>query len=69
MIAVEPQENESMDFALTPDQQAVCDAVQKICAVFDDDYWLAHDRSEEFPTDFYDAIAAGGWLGIAMPEE
>ncbi|MCH8277632.1 MAG: acyl-CoA/acyl-ACP dehydrogenase [Proteobacteria bacterium] len=58
-----------MDFALTPDQQAVCDAVQKICAVFDDDYWLAHDRSEEFPTDFYDAIAAGGWLGIAMPEE
>ena len=58
-----------MDFALTPDQQAVCDAVQKICAGFDDDYWLAHDRSGEFPTDFYDAIAAGGWLGIAMPEE
>ena len=58
-----------MDFALTPDQQAVCDAVQKICAGFDDDYWLAHDRSGEFPTDFYEAIAAGGWLGIAMPEE
>ena len=58
-----------MDFALTPDQQAVCDAVQKICAGFDDDYWLAHDRSGEFPTDFYDAIAAGGWLGIAMPED
>lgn len=57
-----------MDFALTPDQQAVCDAVQKVCAGFDDDYWLSHDRSAEFPTEFYDAIAGGGWLGIAMPE-
>lgn len=58
-----------MDFALTPDQQAVCDAVQKICARFDDDYWLEHDRTGEFPADFYDAIADGGWLGITMPEE
>jgi len=58
-----------MDFALTPDQQALCDAVQKICADFDDDYWLKHDRSEEFPAEFYKAIADGGWLGIAMPEE
>ncbi len=58
-----------MDFLLTPDQQAVCDAVQKICADFDDDYWLAHDKSGEYPEDFYRAIAAGGWLGVAMPEE
>ena len=58
-----------MDFALTPDQQAVCDAVQKICAAFDDDYWLEHDRTGEFPAEFYDAIADGGWLGITMPEE
>ncbi len=58
-----------MDFSLTEDQQAVCDAVQKICADFDDDYWLAHDKSGEFPEDFHYAIAAGGWLGIAMPEE
>jgi len=58
-----------MNFALTADQQAVRDAVQKICASFDDDYWLEHDRSGEFPADFYDAVADGGWLGIAMPEE
>jgi acyl-CoA dehydrogenase len=58
-----------MDFLLTPDQQAVCDTVQKICADFDDDYWLAHDKSGEYPEDFYRAIAAGGWLGVAMPEE
>ncbi len=58
-----------MDFSLTSDQQAVCDAVQKICAGFDDDYWLARDKSGDFPEDFYRAIADGGWLGIAMPEE
>jgi acyl-CoA dehydrogenase len=53
-----------MDFSLTTDQQAVCDAVQKICAGFDDDYWLERDKSGEFPEDFYRAIADGGWLGI-----
>jgi acyl-CoA dehydrogenase len=58
-----------MDFSLTPDQQAVCDAVQKICTGFDDDYWLARDKSGEFPEEFYRAVADGGWLGIAMPEE
>ena len=57
-----------MDFSLTSEQQAICDSVHKICAVFDDDYWLERDRTGEFPSDFYQAIADGGWLGIAMPE-
>ena len=58
-----------MDIALTPDQEAVRDAVQKICAGFDDTYWQEHDASGEFPAEFYQAIADGGWLGIAMPQE
>lgn len=58
-----------MDFSLTPDQQAICDEVRKACAVFDDDYWLEHDRTGEFPVDFHRAMADGGWLGITMPEE
>ena len=44
------------------------DAVAKICARFGDDYWLARDRSGEFPEDFRRAIAAGGWLGICSPQ-
>lgn len=58
-----------MDFSLTPDQQAICDAVEKTCAAFDDAYWMAHDSSGEFPFDFHRVMAEGGWLGIAMPEE
>ena len=57
-----------MDFSLTSEQQAICDSVHKICAVFDDDYWLERDRTGEFPADFYQAIVDGGWLGITMPE-
>ena len=58
-----------MDFSLTEEQQAICDEVRKTCAPFDDEYWLEHDRTAEFPVDFHHAMAAGGWLGIAMPEQ
>jgi len=58
-----------MDFSLTAEQQAICDEVQKACAVFDDDYWLERDRTGEFPFDFHRTMAQGGWLGITMPEE
>ena len=58
-----------MDFSLTAEQQAICDEVHKACAAFDDDYWLERDKTGEFPFDFHRAMAQGGWLGIAMPEE
>jgi acyl-CoA dehydrogenase len=58
-----------MDFALNAEQQAICDEVQKACAPFNDEYWLERDKTGEFPHDFHRAMAAGGWLGITMPEE
>ena len=58
-----------MDFALTDDQEAIHDAIQKICAGFDDAYWLKKDRDGGFPYEFYDAIARAGWLGICIPEQ
>src|SRR5262249_35058964 len=36
---------------------------------FDDAYWLEKDRNGEFPHELHAALAAAGWLGIAMPEE
>ena len=57
-----------MDFSLTPEQEAIRDNVAKLCAGFDDDYWLERDRTGTFPDEFHGAVAAGGWLGIAMPE-
>ena len=57
-----------MDFALSPEQEQIRGAVQRVCAPFDDDYWLRRDREGGFPVDFHAALAASGWLGIAMPE-
>ena len=58
-----------MDFTLSEDQQAVQAAVQKICDGFGDDYWLTRDREGGFPTEFYDALAREGWLGICTSPE
>src|SRR4249919_1696657 len=58
-----------MDFALTPEQEAVREAIAKICARFGDDYWLERDRTGEFPKELHRALADDGWLGICMPEE
>jgi acyl-CoA dehydrogenase len=58
-----------MDLALTPAQQEIREAILRICARFGDDYWLERDRDGAFPHAFHRAVADGGWLGIAMPEE
>jgi acyl-CoA dehydrogenase len=58
-----------MDFSLSTEQQAVCDAVQKLCSRFSDEYWLEKDRDGGFPFDFHRAFADAGWLGICMPVE
>jgi acyl-CoA dehydrogenase len=58
-----------VDFDLSDDQITIRDAVTELAARFDDDYWSRKDQAHEFPTEFYDAIAAGGWLGVTTPEE
>ena len=58
-----------MNFALTAEQEQIRDAIERVCAPFDADYWLQKDREGGFPDDFHRALADSGWLGIAMPEE
>jgi acyl-CoA dehydrogenase len=58
-----------MDFALTDQQQQIREEVSKLCARFDETYWLERDRTATFPEAFFAAMAEGNWLGIAMPDE
>ncbi len=58
-----------MSFELSEDQQLIRKSVAELMKKFDDNYWMEKDQAHEFPTEFYDAIAKGGWLGITMPEE
>ena len=58
-----------MDFELTEDQETIRKAVAGLLRDFDDHYWMEKDRDHEFPSEFYAAIAGGGWLGLTIPEE
>jgi len=51
------------------DLDLIRDAVAAVCSAFDDDYWAACDREHRFPWDFHRAMAEGGWIGIAIPEQ
>lgn len=58
-----------MDFTPDADHEAIRDAVRRVCADFPDGYWRRCDDTHAFPWDFYRAMAAGGWIGIAIPEQ
>ncbi|MCH7815646.1 MAG: acyl-CoA/acyl-ACP dehydrogenase [Proteobacteria bacterium] len=58
-----------MDFAEDEEQRLIRESVRKLCADFSDDYWEQHDREGIFPQDFFDKMAAAGWIGIAIPEQ
>jgi acyl-CoA dehydrogenase len=58
-----------MDFGLTETQQQIRDEILRLCAKFTDTYWLERENTASFPHDFFQTMAAGNWLGIAMPEQ
>src|ERR1700755_1610916 len=58
-----------MTFELSEDQQIIRKAVAELCSKFDDEYWMKKDLAHEFPQEFYDAIASGGWLAMTIPAE
>lgn len=57
-----------MDFSETEEQLLIRQATRRLCANFPDDYWREKDARQEFPEDFYQALARDGWLGLAIPE-
>jgi len=58
----------SLPLDLTDEHRAIKDSVAKICAGYDDAFWLRTDETGAFPENFAADLAAGGWLGVAMPE-
>ncbi len=57
-----------MAFSDTEEHRLIRDSVRRVCADFPDAYWAEKDEAHAFPWEFYRAMAAGGWLGIAIPE-
>lgn len=44
------------------------EGVRAVCSRFGSEYWRTCDREHRFPQEFHDAMAAGGWIGVAIPE-
>jgi acyl-CoA dehydrogenase len=57
------------DFAESEEHADIREGVRRICSKFPDLYWREHDEQHEFPNEFYAAMAEGGWIGIAIPDE
>jgi acyl-CoA dehydrogenase len=58
-----------VEFSPDPDHDLIRQAIRGVCEKFGDEYWRACDAEHRFPTEFYAALAGGGWVGIAVPEE
>jgi acyl-CoA dehydrogenase len=51
------------------EQEAIREAIRKICAGFPGAYWREIDKANEYPTAFVEALTASGYLGALIPEE
>ncbi len=58
-----------MTTADTNDLNMIRESIRKIAAEFDLNYWRQKDADKEYPWDYKNALAKGGWLGIFMPEQ
>ncbi len=58
-----------MDFTDDELHEDIRQGVRRVCADFPDRYWRECDSAHRFPWEFHDAMAAGGWIGIATPTE
>ena len=58
-----------MSDSLTAEQQQIRDAVREVCSGFPGEYWRKLDAVEGYPTEFVDALTAGGWLAALIPSE
>jgi acyl-CoA dehydrogenase len=54
---------------LDEQQRLVRNSIRELMAEYDAEYWRERDESEEYPTEFVDALGEHGWLGILIPEE
>ncbi|QYJ05349.1 acyl-CoA/acyl-ACP dehydrogenase [Nocardioides panacisoli] len=58
-----------MDFDLPETAVAVRDGVAAVAAKYDHEYWSRCEEEHRFPTEAWQDLADGGWIGLCIPEE
>jgi len=57
-----------MAVTYTDAQEAIREAIRRLCRGFGLDYWHNCDECQAYPEDFVQAMTASGWLGALIPE-
>ena len=58
-----------MDFDLPETALAVREGVAAVAAKYDHAYWSRCEEEHRFPTEAWQDLADGGWIGLCVPEE
>jgi len=58
-----------VDFASTPEQRDIREAVRQLCAGYPTSYWRELDRTRGYPEAFVQALTRDGWLSVLIPPE
>lgn len=58
-----------MDFDLPDSALAVRDGVRALAAKYDHAYWSRCEEEHRFPSEVYQDLCDGGWIGLSIPEE
>lgn len=57
-----------VDFEEPRELQDIRSAVRGLMEGYGDEYWRAVNEEARFPSEFWDDLTAGDWLGVAIPE-
>ncbi|MDG6997279.1 MAG: acyl-CoA/acyl-ACP dehydrogenase [Nitrososphaerota archaeon] len=58
-----------LSFEESEDQKLLRESLSSIASQYSDAYWREHDEKSEFPQEYFDALASGGWFGLNVPSE
>ena len=57
-----------MEFELSEEQRLIQSQIRELCDKFGDDYWRKKGRYHEYPVEFFQTFADGGWCGLTIPQ-
>ena len=58
-----------MNFAYSPTQHEIAEAVRGLCERYPDEYWRRCDAAKAYPEEFVAAMTEAGWLAALIPEQ
>jgi len=58
-----------VDFTLPESAVAVREGVAAVAAKYDHAYWSRCEEEHRFPSELWSDLAAGGWIGLSVPEQ